>query len=117
MSEKDCIFCKIVRGEIPSKKIYEDEEIYAFFDLEPQAPFHFLVIPKKHFASLDDINEEDENKEIIGHLFSKIPTIAESLGIPNGYRVVNNCGEDANQTVPHIHFHVLGGRTLNWPPG
>jgi histidine triad (HIT) family protein len=113
----DCLFCKILRGEIPAKKIYEDEEMLAFHDVNPQAKVHFLIIPKKHFASLDEINEDDENKEIIGHIFSKIPVIAKSLGLTNGYRVVNNCGDDGNQTVAHIHFHVLGGRKLGWPPG
>jgi histidine triad (HIT) family protein len=78
---------------------------------------HFLVIPKKHIKSLDEINEAAENKEIIGHIFSKIPVLAEKLALVKGYRVVNNCGEDGNQTVPHLHFHVLGGRQMTWPPG
>ena len=102
----DCLFCKIVEGEIPSTKVYEDDMILAFRDLEPQAPEHVLVIPKKHIASLDDVTEEDQ--EILGYLMCKIKDIAADLGIENGYRVVNNCGEDGLQTVKHIHFHLLG---------
>ena len=111
----DCLFCKIVEGEIPSTKVYEDDMILAFRDLEPQAPEHVLVIPKKHIASLDDVTEEDQ--EILGYLMCKIKDIAADLGIENGYRVVNNCGEDGLQTVKHIHFHLLGKRKLTWPPG
>ncbi|MDR2457712.1 MAG: histidine triad nucleotide-binding protein [Clostridiales Family XIII bacterium] len=115
--EKDCIFCKIVKKDIPSNPIYEDDKVYAFYDLQPQAPYHFLVVPKKHLDSLEHINDEDKNKEIIGYLLSKIPDIAKMVGIKNGYRVVNNIGADGLQTVKHIHFHVLGGRKLTWPPG
>ena len=111
----DCLFCKIVEGEIPSTKVYEDDMILAFRDLEPQAPEHVLVIPKKHIASLDDVTEEDQ--EILGSLMCKIKDIAADLGIENGYRVVNNCGEDGLQTVKHIHFHLLGKRKMTWPPG
>ena len=111
----DCLFCKIVEGEIPSTKVYEDDMILAFRDLEPQAPEHVLVIPKKHIASLDDVTEEDQ--EILGYLMCKIKDIAADLGIENGYRVVNNCGEDGLQTVKHIHFHLLGKRNMTWPPG
>ena len=116
-NNKNCVFCGIVEKKIPSKAIYEDEKIYAFYDLEPQAPYHFLVIPKKHFNSLEEINKDEENAEIIGYLLSKIPEIAKLVGIKNGYRVINNIGEDGMQTVKHIHFHVLGGRKLGWPPG
>ena len=111
----DCLFCKIVEGEIPSTKVYEDDMILAFRDLEPQAPEHVLVIPKKHIASLDDVTEEDQ--EILGYLMCKIKDIAADLGIENGYRVVNNCGEDGLQTVKHIHFHLLVKRKMTWPPG
>ena len=111
----DCLFCKIVEGEIPSTKVYEDDMILAFRDLEPQAPEHVLVIPKKHIASLDDVTEEDQ--EILGYLMCKIKDIAADLGIENGYRVVNNCGEDGLQTVQHLHFHLLGKRKMTWPPG
>ena len=111
----DCLFCKIVEGEITSTKVYEDDMILAFRDLEPQAPEHVLVIPKKHIASLDDVTEEDQ--EILGYLMCKIKDIAADLGIENGYRVVNNCGEDGLQTVKHIHFHLLGKRKMTWPPG
>ena len=111
----DCLFCKIVEGEIPSTKVYEEDMILAFRDLEPQAPEHVLVIPKKHIASLDDVTEEDQ--EILGYLMCKIKDIAADLGIENGYRVVNNCGEDGLQTVKHIHFHLLGKRKMTWPPG
>ncbi|KNF09353.1 hypothetical protein CLPU_3c01310 [Gottschalkia purinilytica] len=112
----DCIFCKIVKGEIPAKKVYEDDKVIAFNDISPQSPIHILVIPKNHISSANDIN--DENKEIIGHIFSVISNIAKSEGIADkGYRIVNNCGEDGGQTVSHIHFHILGGRQLQWPPG
>lgn len=111
----DCIFCKIANKEIPSNIAYEDDQILCFHDLEPQAPVHTLIIPKKHIASLDDVSEAD--KEMLGHLVVKIKDIAAALGLENGYRVVNNCGEDGMQTVKHIHFHLLGKRKLTWPPG
>lgn len=112
----DCIFCKIAKGDIPSDIVYEDEKVIAFNDLEPQAPTHILVIPKKHIESLNTIKEEDV--EIISYIFDIIPKLAGNLGIKeSGYRVVNNCGSDGGQTVGHIHFHVLGGRSLQWPPG
>lgn len=111
----DCIFCKIIQGEIPSTKIYEDELVYAFEDLYPKAPAHFLIIPKKHIVSADDIKEED--KELIGHIFYVAKNLAAEKGLSNGYRIVNNCKDDGGQTVDHLHFHVLGGRSLQWPPG
>lgn len=111
----DCIFCKIANKEIPSNFIYEDDKVVAFYDLSPQAPIHFLVIPKEHIQSADELNEE--NCSIVGHIFSVIPKIAKELGITDGYRVVNNCGKDGGQTVGHIHFHVLAKRNLAWPPG
>lgn len=111
----DCIFCKIANGEIPSNKVYEDDKVLAFYDLAPQAPVHFLVIPKEHIKCADDINEQ--NSEIIAHIFTVISKIAKDLNLNEGYRIVNNCGENGGQTVPHLHFHVLGGRLLAWPPG
>lgn len=112
----DCLFCKIAKGEIPSTKVYEDEHLYAFKDISPVAPEHIVVIPKAHFASLNEVT--DETAVILGHLMKQIPVIAESAGIKDsGYRVVNNCGVDGGQTVYHIHYHLLGGRNLQWPPG
>ncbi len=108
----DCIFCKIANGEIPSKFIYEDEKVVAFNDLNPQSPVHFLVIPKKHYASLNEI----DTKEAFGDIFSAIPKITEKLGIKE-YRTVVNTGESAGQTVFHIHVHVMAGRKFNWPAG
>jgi len=113
----DCIFCKIASGEIPADVVYEDDEILAFSDLAPQAPVHVLIIPKTHIASLDDVDESAGHKELLGHLIVKAHEIAAGLGLENGYRVVNNCGEDAMQTVKHVHFHLLGGRKMDWPPG
>ena len=111
----DCIFCKIANGEIPSNKLYEDEKVVAFYDLAPQAPIHFLVIPKAHIKSADELNEA--NAEIVAHIFTVISKLAKELNLEKGYRIVNNCGEDGGQTVGHLHFHVLGGRLLAWPPG
>ena len=111
----DCIFCMIANKEIPSKVVYEDDRILAFYDLEPQAPAHVLIIPKKHIPSLDELTPEDE--ELIGYLMVKIKEIASELGIRNGYRLISNCGEDALQTVKHLHFHLLGKRKMSWPPG
>lgn len=106
----DCIFCKIVKGKIPSEKVYEDDEILAFKDINPVAPVHILVIPKKHIASADDIEEVDE--AVIGKIFTVIKRIAKENNLTNGYRIVNNCGEDGRQEVKHLHFHLLGGRKL-----
>ena len=114
----DCIFCKIAGGDIPADIVYEDDEIMAFRDLAPQAPVHVLVIPKKHIASLDDIDEGSEAQgSMFGRLIGKVKAIAAGLGLENGYRIVVNNGEDAMQTVQHIHFHLLGGRKMGWPPG
>ena len=106
----DCLFCKIVAGEIPSTKVYEDEKILAFRDIAPMAPTHILVIPKMHIPSVDGITEE--NAAVVAHIFTVIPGIAEAEGLVNGYRVDSNCGADAGQTVQHLHFHILGGRQL-----
>jgi len=110
----DCIFCRIAAGDIPADVVYEDEVIMAFRDLAPQAPVHVLIIPKTHIASLDDAGGHGE---LLGYIMQKIHVIAGMLGLKSGYRVVNNCGEDALQTVKHIHFHLLGGRKMGWPPG
>ena len=106
----DCIFCGIAAGDIPSNKVYEDDKILCFHDLDPQAPVHVLIIPKKHIASLDDVSDED--KELLGYIMVKVKDIAKMLELENGYRLVNNCGEDGFQTVKHIHFHLLGGKKL-----
>lgn len=112
----DCIFCKIIKGNIPSNKIYEDDRVLAFHDISKEAPVHFLVIPKEHISSINEINQE--NSDIISHIFLIINKIARELSISEtGYRVVNNCGKDGGQTVNHIHFHVMGQRELKWPPG
>ena len=113
----DCIFCKIVNGDIPADIVYEDEAILAFRDLAPQAPVHVLIIPKEHIASLDGMEDTEGHRELMGHLLSKAKVVAGLLGLENGYRLVNNCGEDGLQTVMHLHFHLLGGRKMGWPPG
>ena len=107
----DCIFCKIIAGEIPSAKVYEDESVYAFRDIQPQAPVHVLVVPKTHIASADGIN--GENAALVAKIFEAIPKIAKAEGLTNGYRVITNCGEDGCQSVKHLHFHVLGGKKLS----
>lgn len=106
----DCIFCKIIAGEIPSKKLYEDELCLAFYDIQPLAPQHFLVVPKEHLTGANKINQD--NCAIVGHIFAVITKLTAVLGFSDGYRVVTNCGADAGQTVPHLHFHVLGGKQL-----
>lgn len=111
----DCLFCKIAAGEIPSKKAYEDEKVFAFYDIDPQAPVHILVIPKEHIQSVSQITPE--NQEIVGHIFTVIAKLAKELNLEDGYRVVSNVGQQGGQSVPHLHFHLLGGRNLGWPPG
>lgn len=108
---ENCLFCKIIKGEIPSTKVYEDDEILAFRDINPQAPVHILVIPKVHIAGVDELNES--NSAVVSHIFAKIAEIAKQEGLENGYRVVSNVGEDGGQTVRHLHFHILGGTKLN----
>lgn len=114
MAEKT-LFQKIADGEIPSDMVYEDEHCIAFRDIQPQAPVHILVVPRKPIPSLDDLTEED--KELVGHLFLCAKDIAAKEGLERGYRTVFNCGEEGLQTVPHLHLHLLGGRILRWPPG
>ena len=104
---ENCIFCKIAAGTIPSNKVYEDDFMLAFHDINPQAPIHVLVIPKTHIASLDEVSQD--NSDVVKMIFEKIPLIASMAGIKNGYRLISNCGEDASQTVKHLHFHILGG--------
>ena len=106
----NCLFCKIIAGDIPSTKVYEDETVFAFRDIAPQAPTHILVIPKAHIDSVNGITAE--NSAVVAHIFEVIPQIAKAEGLENGYRVVSNCGDDAGQTVHHLHFHILGGRKL-----
>lgn len=112
----DCLFCKIAAGEIPSTKVYEDEQVYAFLDIEPQAPVHIILIPKEHIPSANALT--DENAAVVGHIYAVAAKLAKEQGFAEkGYRIVNNCGEDGGQTVGHIHFHLLAGRNLQWPPG
>ena len=112
---QDCLFCKIIAGEIPSNKVYEDELCYAFYDIDPQAPTHFLVIPKQHITGANKIDAT--NGDLVGHVFQVIAQITKELGCGDDYRVVTNCGPKAGQSVNHLHFHVLAGRELGWPPG
>ncbi len=107
----NCLFCKIIAGDIPSTKVYEDETILAFRDINPQAPTHVLVVPKAHIADCNDVTAE--NSAVIAHIFEVIPQIAKAEGLANGYRVVSNCGSDAGQTVQHLHFHILGGKAMS----
>ena len=112
----DCIFCKIVSGDIPSTRIYEDEQVIAFRDINPQAPTHVLVVPKRHIPGVNELAEQDE--ALVGHVYGVIARLVRELGIAEtGYRVIVNSGADGQQSVPHLHFHVLGGRLLAWPPG
>lgn len=114
--EMNCIFCKIVKGEIPSKKIYEDNLVFAFNDIAPQAPVHILIVPKRHYSTILEIEEKD--KELIGHIFIVANKIAKEMGFnEKGFRIVVNCNRDGGQTVFHLHFHLLAGRPMHWPPG
>ena len=106
----DCIFCKIIAGEIPSSKVYEDERVYAFRDINPMAPVHVLIVPKTHVSSADEIT--DASSTLVAAIFEAIPKIAAAEGLSNGYRVITNCGEDGCQSVKHLHFHLLGGKKL-----
>ena len=106
----NCLFCKIIAGDIPSTKVYEDELVYAFRDIAPQAPTHILVIPKTHIEDCNGVTAD--NSAVVAHIFEVIPQIARAVGLDSGYRVVSNCGADAGQTVQHLHFHILGGKKL-----
>jgi len=112
---QDCIFCKIISGDIPAELLYQDEDVLAFSDISPQAPKHFLVIPKKHISKPSEIEEADET--LVGRMMRVGTDLAEEQGLTDGFRLVMNNGERAGQTVFHIHLHVLGGRTMTWPPG
>ena len=112
--KNDCLFCAIAAGEIPSNKVYEDELCFAFYDIDPQAPVHFLVIPKDHIGSAAEIGEG--NSAVVAHIFEVIARVTKDLGLAS-YRVVSNIGEQAGQSVKHLHFHVLSGRDMTWPPG
>ena len=114
MNEKT-IFKRIIDGEIPADIVYEDEQCLAFRDISPQAPVHILIIPRKEILSIDHLSDEDE--QLVGHIYLVITQIAAGEGLENGYRVIVNCGEEGGQTVDHLHFHLLGGRGLSWPPG
>jgi len=111
----DCVFCKIAAGEIPAKKAYEDETVLAFYDLDPKAPTHILVIPKEHIASAAFVTLE--NSGVVAHIFEVVSKLAEEMGFSEGFRVVTNCGASAGQSVMHLHFHLLSGREFGWPPG
>ena len=111
----DCIFCKIAAGEIPSTKVYEDDTVVAFNDLDPQAPVHVLIIPKEHIASAAEINES--NSAVVAHIFEVAAKTAAEKGLKDGFRIVNNCGDSAGQSVKHLHFHLMGGRDFGWPAG
>ncbi len=111
----DCLFCKIIGGEIPSNKVYEDDTVFAFRDIDPQAPVHILIVPKEHIASAKDINET--NSAVVAHIFEVAAKIAKAEGLDDGFRIVNNCGDSAGQTVKHLHFHLMGGREFTWPAG
>ncbi|MBP8856286.1 MAG: histidine triad nucleotide-binding protein [Oscillospiraceae bacterium] len=112
---QDCLFCKMAAGDIPTRKLYEDDDILAFYDINPQAPVHFLVIPKRHIASPAHITEQDA--ALIGHIHAVIAGLSRELSLQDGYRIVSNCGEHGGQSVAHLHFHVLAKRSLAWPPG
>jgi len=111
----DCIFCKIASGEIPSRKAYEDDTVLAFYDLDPQAPTHVLIIPKQHIQSVAQITPE--NSAVVAHIFEVAAKLAAEFGLKDGFRIVSNSGVSAGQSVPHLHFHLLGGRDFTWPPG
>ena len=111
----DCLFCKIIAGEIPSDKVYEDETVYAFRDIAPQAPVHILLIPKQHIRSAKEIDAS--NSAVVAHIFEVAAKLAAQEGLDEGFRIVNNCGDSAGQTVKHLHFHLMGGRAFTWPAG
>jgi histidine triad (HIT) family protein len=113
----DCIFCKIAAGEIPTKKLYEDEQALAIADINPQAPLHVLILPKKHIASLAEVGSSDQEKILVGDLLGVANQLARQHNLSRGYRVVVNTGPDGGQTVGHLHVHLIGGRQMHWPPG
>ncbi|MBP9988687.1 MAG: histidine triad nucleotide-binding protein [Ruminococcus sp.] len=112
---EDCLFCKIINGDIPSSKVYEDETVFAFRDIEPQAPTHILIIPKEHIKSAAEIDAS--NSAVVAHIFEVAAVIAKQEGLDEGFRIVTNCGDSAGQSVKHLHFHLMGGREFTWPAG
>jgi len=115
MPDSDCLFCRIASGELPSEQVYADDEILAFRDIRPRAPTHLLVIPRRHVGSAHDLTDADG--ELVGRLFSVMRRLADEAGLGSGYRIVTNVGPDAGQSVAHLHFHLLAGRQMGWPPG
>jgi histidine triad (HIT) family protein len=113
----DCLFCKIVSGAIPAKKVFEDDRAIAFYDIHSQAPVHVLIVPKQHYASLAQVSASPEDESLLGYLLTVVNRIAIDEGLKNGYRTVINTGSDGGQTVGHLHLHLLGGRPMGWPPG
>lgn len=111
----DCLFCKIANGDIPSSKVYEDETVFAFNDIDPKAPVHILIIPKEHIKSAADINSDNSN--VVAHIFEVAAKLAKDMGLDDGFRIVTNCGDSAGQSVKHLHYHLLSGRDFTWPPG
>lgn len=111
----DCLFCKIINGDIPSSMVYEDETVYAFNDIDPKAPVHILIIPKEHIKSAADIN--GDNSSVVAHIFEVAAKLAKEMGLDDGFRIVTNCGDSAGQSVKHLHYHLLSGRDFTWPPG
>ncbi len=111
----DCLFCKIINGDIPSSKVYEDDTVYAFNDIDPKAPVHILIIPKMHIKSAAEVTPE--NSAVVSHIFEVAAKIAADMNLSDGFRIVTNCGDSAGQTVKHLHFHMLSGRDFTWPPG
>lgn len=111
----NCLFCKIIKGEIPSSKVYEDETVYAFNDIDPKAPVHILIIPKEHIRSAAEINSD--NSSVVAHIFEVAAKLAKDMGLTDGFRIVTNCGDSAGQSVKHLHYHLLSGRDFTWPPG
>jgi histidine triad (HIT) family protein len=112
---ENCLFCKIVAGQIPSSVVYENEDVIAFRDIDPKAPQHILIVPRRHIPSMADLNPEDA--QLLTHIFMAAKHVAHESGLEQGYRFLTNTGPDSGQTVPHLHFHLLGGRKLGWPPG
>ena len=112
---EDCLFCKIIGGEIPSSKVYEDDTVFAFRDIAPQAPTHILIVPKEHISSAAQI--DSSNSAVVSHIFEVAAKLAKDEGLTDGFRIVNNCGDIAGQTVKHLHFHLMGGREFTWPAG
>ncbi len=112
----DCLFCKIEKGDIPAEKVYDDDSVFAISDINPQAPVHLLIIPKKHYSTILELDEKDQ--ELVGSVFSAANCLAKDYGLDqSGFRVVVNCGAEAGQSVFHVHYHLLGGRAMHWPPG